>query len=65
MSVNTNRDSIPNARKEGIEMSGVMVFRTLADALRAGYQVYDRTEAGYLVRTRTTAGWAMAIVHCR
>jgi hypothetical protein len=46
-------------------MSGVMVFRTLADALRAGYQVYDRTEAGYLVRTRTTAGWAMAIVHCR
>ena len=47
------------------EMAGVMVFKTLADALRAGYHVYDRTEHGYLVRTRTSAGWAMAIVSCR
>jgi hypothetical protein len=46
-------------------MAGVMVFKTLADALRAGYHVYDRTEHGYLVRTRTAAGWAMAIVSCR
>ena len=52
-------------RKGATQMAGVMVFKTLADALRAGYHVYDRTEHGYLVRTRTTAGWAMAIVSCR
>ena len=46
-------------------MPGMVVFKTLADALRAGYQVYDRTENGYLVRTRTAAGWAMALVTCR
>jgi hypothetical protein len=46
-------------------MAGVLVFKTLADALRAGYHVYDRTEQGYLVRTRTAAGWAMALVSCR
>jgi hypothetical protein len=45
-------------------MPGIMVFKTLADALRAGYHVYDRTDHGYLVRTRTAAGWAMAIVTC-
>jgi hypothetical protein len=43
-------------------MAGVVIFKTLADALRAGYQVYDRTSDGYLVRTRTSAGWAMAMV---
>ena len=47
------------------EMPGIMVFKTLADALRAGYSVYDRTDHGYLVRTRTASGWAMAIVTCR
>ncbi len=46
-------------------MAGLMIFRSLADALRAGYQVYDRTSDGYLVRTRTTAGWAIALVHCK
>jgi hypothetical protein len=45
-------------------MPGIHVFKTLADALRAGYQVYDRTTDGYLVRTRTANGWAMAIVTC-
>lgn len=43
-------------------MSGVLVFRSLADALHAGYSVYDRTSTGYLVRTRTSAGWGLAIV---
>ncbi len=46
-------------------MAGLMVFKSLADALRAGYQIYDRTRDGYLVRTRTQSGWAMAIVSCR
>jgi len=51
-----------NVGKEDPEMAGLMVFKSLADALRAGYQVYDRTSDGYLVRTRTAAGWAMALV---
>jgi hypothetical protein len=46
-------------------MQGLVVFRSLADALRAGYQIYDRTDSGYLVRTKTAAGWAMAIVTCK
>jgi hypothetical protein len=50
-----------DAGKEN-EMPGITVFKTLADALRAGYVVYDRTDHGYLVRTRTAAGWAIAIV---
>ncbi len=58
------RRSATTAGKEN-EMPGIMVFKTLADALRAGYHVYDRTDHGYLVRTRTAAGWAMAIVSCR
>lgn len=44
---------------------GVLVFPTLAEALRAGFQVYDRTPDGYLVRARTAAGWAFALVVCK
>lgn len=46
-------------------MAGLLVFKSLTEALRAGYQVYDRLSDGYLVRTRTTAGWALAIVRCK
>ncbi|MBV9647894.1 MAG: hypothetical protein JO043_10560 [Candidatus Eremiobacteraeota bacterium] len=46
-------------------MAGLMVFKSLADALRAGFQVYDRTPDGYLVRTKTQTGWAMALVCCK
>ena len=46
-------------------MAGLMVFKSLADALRAGFQVYDRTPDGYLVRTKTQTGWAMALVSCK
>ena len=46
-------------------MTGLMVFTSVSEALRAGYQVYDRTADGYLVRIRTAAGWAMALVNCR
>ena len=46
-------------------MAGLLVFSSLAQALRAGFQVYDRTPDGYLVRVRTQGGWAMAIVRCR
>jgi len=46
-------------------MAGLMVFKSLADALRAGFQIYDRTSDGYLVRTRTPNGWAIALVACK
>jgi hypothetical protein len=39
-----------------------MVFKSVSEALRAGFQVYDRTSDGYLVRTRTDHGWAFAVV---
>jgi hypothetical protein len=41
---------------------GVMVFRSLTDAIQAGYQVYDKTATGYLVRSRTSSGFVLAIV---
>jgi hypothetical protein len=43
-------------------MAGIMVFSSIGEAMRAGFQVYDRTSNGYLVRTRTAHGWALAIV---
>jgi hypothetical protein len=43
-------------------MFGLVVFKSLAEALAAGYKVYDRTSDGYLVRIRTDSGWAIAIV---
>ena len=46
-------------------MAGLMVFKSLADALRAGFQIYERTQDGYLVRTKTAQGWAMALVTCK
>jgi hypothetical protein len=46
-------------------MQGIRTFPSLAEALRAGFQVYDRTSEGYLVRTRTLKGWAMALVPLR
>lgn len=50
------------AAREAQNVAGIMIFKSLAEALRAGYQVYDRTSDGYLVRTRTAAGWAIALV---
>ena len=41
---------------------GLMVFKTVADAIRAGYEIYDKTDFGYLCRTRTSNGWAMAMI---
>jgi hypothetical protein len=44
-------------------MAGIVVFSSVSEALRAGFQIYDRTSSGYLVRTRTARGWALALVH--
>jgi hypothetical protein len=43
-------------------MAGITIFSSVSEALRAGFQIYDRTDSGYLVRTRTARGWAFAIV---
>jgi Ca2+-binding EF-hand superfamily protein len=43
-------------------MAGIVSFTSLPEAIRAGFQVYDRTSDGYLVRTRTSVGWALAVV---
>lgn len=43
-------------------MSGIQTFKTLKEAIAAGFHVYDKTSFGYLVRTRTAAGYALAIV---
>lgn len=46
-------------------MGGIVVFNSLADAVRAGFELYERTATGYVVRTRTDAGWALALVDGR
>jgi hypothetical protein len=46
-------------------MVGLQVFKTVAAALRAGFQIYDKTEYGFLVRIRTSRGWALAVVDLR
>ncbi len=46
-------------------MQGLHIFDTLAQAISAGFSVYDRMPRGYLVRTRTSGGWALAIVELR
>ncbi|MGD0475885.1 MAG: hypothetical protein ABSB70_22070 [Candidatus Velthaea sp.] len=43
-------------------MQGLVLFISLADAIRAGYQIVDQTPDGYVVRTKTAAGWAMALI---
>jgi hypothetical protein len=42
-------------------MAGTMVFTSVTEALRAGFQVYDRTSYGYLVRTRTSRGFSPSL----
>jgi hypothetical protein len=46
-------------------MLGIQVFKTVADAILAGFHVYDRTEYGFLVRIRLSSGWGLAIVDLR
>lgn len=45
---------------------GVLIFNSLADAIREGWQIYDRlrdADGGYLVRKKQANDlWAMALV---
>ncbi len=43
-------------------MSGVVVFKSVREALSAGYQIYGKTNEGYLARMRTDGGWALALI---
>lgn len=43
-------------------MNGVLTFSSLVEALRAGFEPFDRNGDGYLVRTQTARGWAIALV---
>jgi len=45
--------------------TGVLVFHSLAEALRAGFLICGRYDNGYLVRTRTSKGWVTAIVQVK
>ena len=44
------------------EFKEILIFKSLSDALRAGFQIYDRTQDGYMVRVRTQLGWGVAKV---
>jgi hypothetical protein len=41
------------------------VFRSVRDAVDAGFQIYDRFPDGYVVRTRHGDGWEFAVVALR
>lgn len=46
-------------------MAGIMVFDTLAEAVRRGFRIYDRMPDGYIVQRRSEAGLALALVVLR
>ena len=47
-------------------MQGVLVLKTLEDAMAKGFAFFDRTKEGYyIVRNMTDRGWALAIVDAR
>jgi hypothetical protein len=42
-------------------MAGIIRFRSLAEAVRQGYEVCGETDTGYLLRIMTARGWAIAV----
>ncbi len=46
-------------------MQGIRYFRTLEEAARAGFNLYDSTPAGYIVRGGTPGGLALALVRTK
>lgn len=41
---------------------GVVVFRSIGEAQRAGFYVYDRTATGFIARTNLNGRWATALI---
>jgi hypothetical protein len=46
-------------------MAGIMVFDSLAEAVRLGFRIYDRLPDGYIVQRRSEGGLALALVRER
>jgi hypothetical protein len=42
--------------------AGILVFKTIDEAVKAGFHVIDRLEDGYLVRSRVENHWVLAVV---
>ena len=43
-------------------MAGIVVFESLAEAVRLGFRIYDRMPDGYVVQRQTESGRALALV---
>ena len=41
---------------------GMQIFRSIGEAIRAGFVVYDRTPSGFVVRILVDGRWQMALV---
>ena len=41
---------------------GMLVFRSIGEAQRAGFHVYDRTPTGFVARTNQNGRWATALI---
>jgi len=41
---------------------GILAFRSIEDAVRNGFQFYDKLSGYYIVRGNTAAGWVLALV---
>ena len=47
-------------------MQGLLILKTMAEAIEQGFEYFDRTRDGYyVVRKMTPRGWALAIVDNR
>jgi hypothetical protein len=44
---------------------GMLVFHTIGEALKAGFQIYDRTPNGYIARARVDGSWQMALIELK
>ena len=54
--------AVSGPRKKVKIMTGIIRFDSLAEAIRQGFQIYDKTRTGYLLRIKTPPqGWAMAL----
>lgn len=43
-------------------MFGITVFKSIEEAWRAGFEIYDKKKWGCVVRRKTLQGWEMAEV---
>jgi hypothetical protein len=41
---------------------GMRIFRSVPEALRAGFHIYDHVPKGYIARARIGNRWVMALI---